>query len=279
MSEVTESLKEAIINAITEDELNLPTLPEVALNVREEASNPNSTVNTLCKILEKDAAIAARIIKVANSPMFRSAQSINNLKTATSRLGVRYTSNLATAVAMRQMFQATNAKIDKLFRESWEESTLIATQATAYAQLKPWLHPDHACLAGLTHKIGVLPILVYAENNPKAVGNLDNLQTLIDELHQELGTKILQAWDFPEDLIIVPQEYLNFERECEQADYVDVVTASLLQGAESSTHPYSYVELEKVTAFKRLGVHISESQDVDNAENVEHIELSALFSA
>lgn len=274
MSDLTQKIRDNVLQAIDSDRIRLPTLPEVALKVREVANDPNTTVGLLCDVLENDAAIAARVIKVANSPLFRGNKAIDNLKMATTRLGVRYTANFATGVAMKQMFQATTDIIDEMLRATWTTSTEIATYAHAYAQLRPGLHPDQASLAGLTHRIGVLPILTYAEENRKLLTNISSLKTIIEAVHQDIGTRILETWDFPPELVNVPKEYLDFERDIPHADYTDLVTVSVLQGMDNNTeHPYADVDLSRVKAFERLGLH---TDDQNNEQNkmVEHIELA-----
>ncbi|NNC55184.1 MAG: HDOD domain-containing protein [Pseudomonadales bacterium] len=274
MSDIIAQVREKILDAISKDRLILPTLPEVALNVREVARNPATTVAELCGVLERDTAIAARIIKVANSPLFRGNKTIDNLKMATTRLGVRYTANFATGIAMKQIFQATTTAVDDILRANWEASTEVAAFTHAYAQLKPNLHPDQASLAGLTHRIGVLPIVTFAEENRKLLASIDLLHEIIEATHQEIGMHILRAWDFPEELVIVPMQYTNFSREIPQADYADLVTISILQGAEDPSHPLSHVDLNAVKAFDRLGLR-SAAEETEQNQMVEHIELAA----
>ncbi|MBT8140389.1 MAG: HDOD domain-containing protein [Gammaproteobacteria bacterium] len=274
MSDIIEKVKDKILDAISNDRLTLPTLPEVALNVREVARNPATTVAQLCAVLDQDAAIAARIIKIANSPLFRGNKSIDNLKMATTRLGVRYTANFATGIAMKQIFQATTSAVDDILRANWEASTDVASFAHAYAQLKPNLHPDQASLAGLTHRIGVLPIVTFAEENRKLLSSIDLLHEIIEATHQEIGMHILRAWGFPEELVIVPMQYTNFSRDIPQADYADLVTISILQGAENPSHPLSHIDLSEVKAFDRLGLRVAADEDQQN-QMVEHIELAA----
>lgn len=276
MSELTDKIRNNILHAIETDRILLPTLPEVALNVRQVALNSRTTVSELCKVIERDPAIAARVIKVANSPLFRGSKAIDNLKMAVTRLGVRYTGNFATGIAMKQMFQATTERVDKILRETWTTSTEIATIAYALAELKPGFQPDQASLAGLTHRIGVLPILTFAEDNPKLLANPRSLITIIDATHQDIGRKILETWDFPKELQVIPQQYLDFERQTDTADYTDLVTAAILQGCEQPDHPFHGVDLSRVTALQRLGLQTgSETAEQEQSQIIEHIELAA----
>ncbi|MBT8439119.1 MAG: HDOD domain-containing protein, partial [Gammaproteobacteria bacterium] len=57
-----------LIKAIDNNEIVLPTLPEVALQVRDEAEKENTTAKNLADIISTDAAISARLLQVSNSP-------------------------------------------------------------------------------------------------------------------------------------------------------------------------------------------------------------------
>jgi HD-like signal output (HDOD) protein len=275
MSQIIEQVRDKLIHAIENDQLTLPTLPEVALNVREAAQNPNVTVQSLCSVIERDASITARIIKVSNSPLFRGNMAIENLRTATTRLGINYTCNLATGVAMKQMFQATTDVIDSMLRETWTKSTEIAGIAHALAKGQPRLQADQASLAGLTHRIGMLPILTYAEENRKLLSNVETLEAVIDAIHPEIGARILKAWDFPAELVCVPMEYMNFNRDIAAADYTDLVTVATLQSITDPDHPLAKTDQATVGAFNRLGLNQSADEDSEESKQfIEHIELA-----
>ena len=64
-------------------------------------------------MIGNDAALTARIFKVVNSPLLRTNKEITDLQMAIGRLGINYTCNLATGLAMEQMFQATSDVIDR----------------------------------------------------------------------------------------------------------------------------------------------------------------------
>lgn len=254
MSETIEQISKELLHALESDQLVLPTLPEVALKVREASANPDVDVATLAKVIENDTAISARIIKISNSPLLRASRRIEDLKMAVSRLGINYTSNLATSLAMQQMFQATSDVIDERMREVWSHSTEVSGIAHVLARHYTKLKPDQATLAGIVHQIGVLPILTYAEDNRRLLKDTAALDELIFVLHPILGRKILQAWDFPEELVLVPEEHLNFTRELNRADYADVIMVANLQSYIGSDHPLTQMDWSDISAFERLGL-------------------------
>lgn len=260
------------MDAINNDELILPTLPEVALQVREAAEDPDVGISELSKVISNDAALTARIIKVVNSPLLRSSSEISDLNMAVARLGMGYTTNLAMGLAMEQMFQATSDVIDRRLREVWQRSTEIAGISHVLCRHFTRLPPDQATLAGLVHQIGILPILTYAEENGQLLNDSFTLEKVIERLHPELGQRILQAWDFPPALACVPVEHLDFDRQTPQQDLVDIVQVALLQSYAGSEHPLGKIDWTGVDAFRKLGLEVIEqslSADEDLSASME----------
>ena len=80
MTNLVEKYRQLFLKAIDDDSLVLPTMPEMALRVREVADDPNASIKQLAAIIGQDAALAARIIKVANSAIYRGAKVIEDLQ-------------------------------------------------------------------------------------------------------------------------------------------------------------------------------------------------------
>jgi len=266
MANILERIRNDIFAAIKAVKIVLPTLPEVALQVREVAQSDNSTVPDLVKVLSTDAALTARVIKVANSPLMRGVTTIETLPNAVSRLGMSYSANLAVGLAMQQMYQATSEVIDTRMREVWSKSTEIAGICHVLCSHYTKLKPDQATLAGLTHRIGALPILTYAEEHEELLVDERKLDIIIEKLHPSIGDLILKTWDFNEELVQVPRQYLNFKRKSEQADYVDLVMVANLQTYINTEHRYAQLDWNAIPAFSQLGldpeVDVTESEDL-----------------
>lgn len=269
MSKLAEKVQEELIQAIENDELVLPTLPEVALKVREAAEDPNVGIPALSKVIGNDAALTARIIKVVNSPLLRTNKEITDLQMAISRLGINYTCNLATGLAMEQMFQATSDVVDRKMREVWNKSTEIAGICHALCRHYTRLMPDQATLAGLVHQIGVLPILTYAEEHSELLADSISLNHVIERIHPIIGDRILKAWDFPAPIAAVPGQHLDFARDSAKVDYVDIVQVATLQSYLGSQHPYTELDWSTIPAFAKLGLdpkaNLKEDEDLSAA--------------
>ncbi len=268
MSALAQKVSDDINYAIDNDKLVLPTLPEIALKVREVADDDNASIKQLAGVISSDASLTARIIKVANSPLFRAPREIEDLNMALSRLGMQYTCNLATGLAMEQMFQATSDLIDRRMREVWSRSSEIAGMCHVLCKHRTKLRPDQATLAGLVYQIGILPILSYAEDHPMLMRDSITLDKVIEEVHPHLGVKILNAWEFPSELRNVPVDHLDFARDSVGADYADLVTVSMLQSQAGSIARYADIDYTTVKAFYRLdldpSIEATEAEDLSD---------------
>ncbi|WXL24539.1 HDOD domain-containing protein [Ectopseudomonas mendocina] len=269
MSTLSEKVLQDLTQAIERDELVLPTLPEVALRVREAAEDPDISVPQLCKVIGNDAALTARIIKVVNSPLLRTNKEITDLQMAVSRLGINYTCNLATGLAMEQMFQATSDVIDRKMREVWNKSTEIAGICHVLCKNYTRLPADQATLAGLVHMIGVLPILTYAEEHSELLADSISLNHVIEQIHPIIGEKILRTWDFPEMIANVPGNYLDFNRDSNKVDYTDIVQVATLQSYLGTEHPYTQLDWSSIASFRKLGLdpgqNLNDDEDLSAA--------------
>lgn len=271
MSAKAQSLYKELKHAVETDRLMLPTLPDVALKIRDTVESENSTAHDISDALSQDASLATRLIKVANSPLYRTRNPIEDLQMAVTRLGIRIVRDLVVGLAMKQIFQATSKALDVHSREIWHKSVDAAAISRMMATLVPGINPEKALLAGLIHNVGALPILVLAENDDELFRNRESLGRVIYELQGEVGEMILKHWDFDENMIEVVKQCHNFEYEGDdQGTMVDLVQVALLQGKHIPTElaPESWAN---VPAFTRLGLDI-EVNVIDIEENKEMIE-------
>jgi HD-like signal output (HDOD) protein len=248
---------ESIIDDLENDRLPLPTLPEVAIRVRETADDDNASITDVSKIIETDAALSARIVQVGNSALYRGINPAETVQAATMRMGLDTVRSLATSLVMKQLFQATHPAVDEYLRKAWKQSTDVAALSAMIAKSSTTLEADSALLAGLTHSIGLSPILVKAESNPEVLDDPQELERLLYKIHPIVGSRILESWGFSEALVKVPAEHLDIDRNGDngKADYVDIVQVALLQTLDDPFHPLADIDHSQVSAFERLGMH------------------------
>ena len=268
MTEKAEQFFNELKSAVESDQLILPTLPEVALKIREAVESENTSAQQVAETLTQDASLSARLIQVSNSPLYRARTPIEDLQMAVTRLGIRMVRDLVISLAMKQIYQATSDVLDEHFRRIWNTSVEVAAICRMFATTVPGINPEQALLAGLIHNIGALPILVMAEDDNDLFNDGEALQQVITELQGRVGILILETWNFGDAMIDVVKNAHNFSYDHEGgADLVDLVQIALLQGG----HVDSDVDWSGVPAFAKLGMD-TEVNVVEIEENKEIIE-------
>ncbi|MFO7603039.1 MAG: HDOD domain-containing protein [Gammaproteobacteria bacterium] len=260
-----------LLDDLENDNLVLPTLPEVAIKVRDTLEDENMGLADVARIITTDTALSARLIQIANSPLLRASREIESVDAAITRMGANMVRNLVTSIVMEQMFQATSDATDKRLRQIWEHSTEVAAISHALAAQFTKLPPDQALLAGLIHDIGSLPILSRAEDVPELLADEARLDRVIAKMHTRIGEAILRKWNFPQEMIAVAGQHEDLQRNSPQTDLVDVVMVANLQSYLGSDHPLTHMDWSSIPAFAKLGLQPDVSV-VDMDETNQQIE-------
>lgn len=213
--------------------LVLPTLPEIAVRVRQAADDPDINLNAMADVISRDPALAARMIKVANSAFLGRTIKVANLAQAVTRIGLSQVKNIATAMALEQLFVSHNQAVADAMKDLWLETMEVT--CIAMACLKYYMHEHKHCnlnndtmaLAALVHRIGVLPILAEAERHPTVFAEPHYLHHAIRDFAAEIGLAIVKSWQFAELFYPIVTDWLNAERH-EQIGYVDFVRLGLM---------------------------------------------------
>lgn len=269
-----------ILNDLENGTLILPTLPEVALKVRDVVDDPDASAFQLSEVITTDAALSARLLKVANSALYRGRVPVESVQMAIARLGLTMVRNLVTSLVMEQMFQPTSSRMDKRLRQLWEHSTQVAAISQVLANKQPGIRTDEAMLAGLIHDIGKLPILMRAEDYPELLDDANRLDVLIENLHPRIGAAILRDWQFSDTMVAVAAEHenLNYNSGPEGPDLVDVVQVANLQSYFDTNKALDAHERTRVISFEKLDVDTGLSVVELDENSEEYAEALALFN-
>lgn len=261
---------EELQTAVENDSLVLPSLPDVALKIREAAEDEDITTQEIADILGQDGALSVRLLKVVNSPLYPSRVAIDDLHMAVNRLGILLVRDLVTNLAMKQMYQPTSVMMEKQFRSAWSTSVNVAAICQMMAMSVGGFKKEQALLAGLIHNIGTLPILLMAEHDDYLFNDEAALSSLIMGLQGRVGSMILKKWDFSNDLVEVISECHNFNYDSKkETSLVDLVQVALLHGGFVEDE-YMPNDFSLVPAFSKLDMD-SDVNVIDIEENQEAI--------
>lgn len=246
---------------------NLPTMPGFAARVLRLRSDPDATVTQLAEIVAQDTALAAQVIRYANSAFFHQAGNIKTIEDAVFRvLGFDGVVNLALGLSLVKGFKLpAEGPLGQV--RFWRHATYTAALAQKLTELMPRhrrLKGGTAYLAGLLHDIGFLVLSQLfrseffwlnklTESRPEIpIRKLEN--QLLGTDHTELGAILLQSWRMPEELIAVVTHHHDPDYDGEHAEYVWLIT---LVDHLLKAHGLSDADQEEIPAalFERLEVN------------------------
>jgi len=240
---------------IAANRLELPTLPEVALRVRDEVESDTTSADKIATLIGSDVALSARLLQVANSPLYRGRVEIDSIQMAVTRLGLKMVRSLVVSLAMKQIFQATSDALDAQFRRIWDDSLQVASISRVLANNVATLENEQAMLGGLIHNIGALPILTKIDDHRGFDARADEIDRLVTELAPEIGAHILQAWGFADTLANIPTAAFDLTYDPgPEPTYADIVLVARLQNLAAKGDTESLGDLSKVVAFSKIGL-------------------------
>lgn len=183
----------------------LPVMPPVAAEVMKKAENPDSDLGALSKLISRDASLAVRVLKIANSSFYSMPRKVETLQQAIVLLGYSTLRTLVVAASMKDVF----ARFGLAERLLWEHAVGAGVAATLIASEVGGISRDEAFLGGLVHDVGKLVMYAQAEKRYQEVlqAVYANEKTSIEAEresfgfdHTEVGQLLLARWKLPERL-------------------------------------------------------------------------------
>ncbi len=219
---VGRALSNIILRRISENRLQLPSMPLVALKCLDVLRDPNVTFADVARVIEQDPVIASRVLRVVNSAAYSRRHVVKTLDQAISQIGVKPMRILLVEVAACQVFTSRSAGIRQKFKLIWEHCLAVGMLARDLAHcLRSRVEPDAAYLGGLLHDIGK-PIIggLLLEAERKLIEELDVpwmteslWQKTVAESHRSVGAAVAAAWKLPAEVIEAVERCDSYDRE------------------------------------------------------------------
>ena len=258
-----ERIVEQIRAELVANTLQLPTLPEVALRLRNIAHEPDLRISEVARLIESDAALTAYLLHAVNTPIFRAAQPIDSVSRAINRLGLENTSNLAMTYAVRSLFRPRVKAIEHFFQRQWQLSAHLAALASALAQHCRGFAPGRALVAGLLQDIGALPLLQRLSRYPELVRDENSVLAIVERYAAEMGRELLCRWEFDDEFIEVARARKQWFRDPRpQPDYADLVLVARLHRYMGTPYAKSLPPLKRIPAFSKLAPYLGPKQSL-----------------
>ena len=228
----------------------LPVMPAVALEVLDSMAGADTDIKDLARRITQDQAIAARVLRVANSPLYGLQMRVASIHDAIVVLGFSAVRSLVLAAAIVTSLPAGRCPG---FNQERFWRHVLGTAVAAQALAKPLKRsPEPLFIAGLLHDIGrLVMVALYPEHYTRVLDQVgeqdcclrDGEQTVFGFDHAAVGAALAGRWNFPADIV----DALAWHHEPERGTpdgmaavihYADAISQALdLDGAENGQMP------------------------------------------
>lgn len=192
----------------------IPPLPIVARQIMELLQDEETPMGKIAELVEKDIALATRLMTLANSPFYGTLGKVSSIDHALVLLGLKEVRAALLAISVHQFFsdrQHASLKSADGIRDHWRHAIVCSQTAKMLANRFKVEDADSIFLAALLHDIGKVAMecflpsryrQVIAEVREKKVPFSRVERYIMGATHYQVAAKLLQQWHFPGRIIL-----------------------------------------------------------------------------
>ncbi|HBD09586.1 MAG TPA: hypothetical protein DCZ69_15145 [Syntrophobacteraceae bacterium] len=205
---------------------DLPPMPHIARLVVDKVADPKTSAKDLQDIIAQDQALAARVLKMANSAYYGLTRSVTSLTYAISAVGFNAIKTMVVSSVVRDLFKSFGLTEQLL----WEHSIGCAFAARRIAREVRFPKVEECFLAGLLHDIGkvimylklpqqMTEIIQWVYNNPGS-SFVEGERGMLGVDHAQVGQLVAKKWNFAEEI----EEAIGFHHQPRMAKRLPQLT-------------------------------------------------------
>jgi putative nucleotidyltransferase with HDIG domain len=210
----------------------IPTLPTIVFELNKYLQDPDTSIKTVCDTIEKDQAIALKILKLVNSAFYGFKSKISDLRNAIVLLGYNAVRNAIVSLSIINTFSKRVALMDLDISQFWKHSLAVAVTSKNIAQLSKKESPDNCFVGGLLHDTGKIILAQYfpdlfekvwttLQNEHLSFFEAEQKQLPID--HTKIGAHLASKWQLPGGLVEAIRWHHEFKPQSKNANFVQNV--------------------------------------------------------
>ncbi|CAA0114575.1 Uncharacterised protein [Zhongshania aliphaticivorans] len=247
-------LLKRVTDSLRAGTLELPSLPDIAIDIRIAITKTDLEIDTLVKLIQQDPGLSAYLLKISHSVHYSRGNPVRDLAAAIRRLGLNAARDLTASYALKTLFLIHDPTIKQYLREIWRRSVHTAALAHVMARHCSF-DPDRALLAGLLQDIGALPLLANIKSFPQIKDDPTAVPELIKHYTGKVSGLILHTWHFDEELILVGLNRENWMRDTHaKPDLADLILVARYHTFLAERRHGKLPRLTQLPAFNKLGL-------------------------
>jgi HD-like signal output (HDOD) protein len=213
---------------------NLPVLPTIVVQILKLYEDPNISSRKLEQLIEQDAAMSAKIIRIAGSSMY-GMKSVTTINRALSVLGMNTLRSIAISLGYQQILAGGRSESHFDRFAFWRHCLAVGIGSRELMRNVSPVHAEETYIAGLMHDIGVLALEKFANNHLAiAVDQATRRQMPLYQVEMELngfshcdvGGHLAEKWSMTKRMNNAIKFHENPDEDQETRDSTAVVAAA-----------------------------------------------------
>jgi HD-like signal output (HDOD) protein len=246
------SIYRRVVSQLMQGQEQLPSLPTLTLDIRRALSDGQVGVAALARLIGRDPALAALLMKHASSALYRHPVAPRTLQDVIMLLGVGEVDRITMVHSIKSLFTLHSPAHKRLFMEVWERLTLKAGICAMLARLLGHVAPEHALLASLLSEVGTLVVLS-AFKDELQIPSGELYYKLCREYSKSLGVIVLKKWAVDDEYIAVIRAAGNWgHREGAELCLIDLVNLALFHAIKERSAQAELPLLVELAAYHKL---------------------------
>jgi putative nucleotidyltransferase with HDIG domain len=183
---------------------DLPTIPAIVSKVITLLDDSDANPDTIVDLMLSDQVLAARVVRLVNSPLYRPASEITSVKRALMYLGFKSVREMLQTTYFVNAFKGREEAFD--IRTFWIHSFTVGAISQRIAAMTGYRDTEKAHLVGIIHDIGKVFLGHYCRDeyvsmlemiSGKPYTTYEAEAEVFGTSHCEVGLCLAQRWNFP----------------------------------------------------------------------------------
>ncbi len=270
-----------VLDHVLNDGMRLPSMPEVAMEVRKAAAHDDTTCESLAAIINKDPGLVLYLVQAASSPVYRRAVVPKTLNEVINILGFSATSSLVMLYSTKNLVTLEDAASKRLFQHTWDRLVIKTSIASFLAKQFKFYPVDRVQMAMLLTEIGSLSVLS-AMLSEDGVPDTEIYFDMCRLYGKHLGVEVLKKWEMEDDIIDVQigcGHWSETNGDADKLSMLDIANLSLYHTVRKTVDKPKLPPLNTIAAFSKIPEEFRGNQGnpnwldivVENDESIQEI--------
>lgn len=211
---------------------DIPTLPTIVFELNQQLENPETSIATVSETIERDQAMALKILKLVNSAFYGFKNPISDIKAAVVLLGFNAVRNAIISISIINALPNDILFQDFEIDVFWKHSLAVAVTSKNMAQKSGLESPDNCFVGGLLHDVGKVILAQYFQdlfiqawsymkNEGVSFHEAERHELPVD--HAGIGAYLAERWGLPKGLIESIRWHQVYQPEIANANFVMII--------------------------------------------------------